>query len=187
MTKNEIIEQLNNTSALRENRLRVANLIMQDRERFDILLKIIFDIDTKISIKAAWVFEFVCKKKIHWLYDNLDYFTQNIQKLHFDSAVRSIAKVCQILVLKSQKTTIVNFTNQHKESIAEVGFDWMISRHKVAIKAYTMQTLFYLGKQFDWIHGALQAIIIDNMDKETAAYKSRGLITLAQIKKFTSR
>lgn len=187
MTKNEIVKELNNTSALRENRIRVANLISQDRESFEILLKIVFDVDNKISIKAAWIFEFVCKKQIHWLYRNLDYFTQNLSKVHFDSAVRPIAKICQLLVIKNQKTPILNFTNLHKESIAEVGFDWMISTHKVAIKAYTMQTLFYLGKQYDWIHEALQTIIIDNMDKETAAYKSRGRITIAQIKKFTSR
>jgi len=187
MTKKEIIQELNNISVLRENRIRVANLILQDKESFVILLKIVFDVNNKTSIKAAWIFEFVCKKQINGLYANLDFFVNNIQKVHFGSAVRPIAKICQLLVLKNKKTPILNFTDKHKEKIIETCFDWMLSNHKVAIKAYTMQTLFYLGKKENWVHDELVTLIINNIDSETAAYKSRGLITLAQIKKFKSR
>ncbi len=184
MTKKEIIQQLNKTTASRENRIEVANLVLQDKTNFNNLLKIVFKVDDKLSIKAAWVLEFVCKKQLSWLYENLDYFTKNIKKIHFGSAVRPIAKICQLLVLKNAKTPILNFTAKNKENIIETAFDWMISNHKVAIKAYTMQTLFYLGKEQKWIHDELEIILQNNIDSETAAYKSRGLITIAQIKKF---
>ena len=49
-----------------------------------------------------------------------------------------------------------------------------------------MYSLFLLGKEINWIHQELKNIIIKNTNNESSAYKSRGKITLAQIKKFNS-
>lgn len=187
MLKQELINELKVLSALRENRIRVSDLVLQSKANFLPLLEIVFDVNNKISIKAAWILEFVCKKEINWLFNHLSYFTKNIQHVHFDSAVRPISKICQLLMQKNNKAPILNFSNKHKEQITETCFDWMISNHKVATKAYTMQTLFLLGKQHDWIHEELKLIILKNIDFESSAYKSRGKITLKQIIKFRKK
>ena len=74
-------------------------------------------------------------------------------------------------------------TKNHIEKIIETGFDWMISNHKVATKAYTMNALFLFGKNSDWVHNELKLILQQNIPKESSAYKSRGKITLDLINK----
>jgi hypothetical protein len=187
MTKKALLLELERVSALRENRLRIAELVLQDETNFLPLLEITLNHNDHISVKAAWVFELVCTKKMTWLYNYLDVFTANIKDVHFDSAVRPLSKICQLLIIKNDKTPINNLTETHKEHIFEACFDWMISDHKVAIKAYSMYTLFLLGKQYDWIHEELKLIILKNIDSESKAYKSRGKITLEQIRKFRKK
>ena len=187
MTKKEILSQLETTDAIRSNRIRVSELILQNQQNFLPLLEIVLDVNNKTSIKAAWILEFVFIKKPDWLFSHLDLFTKNIKNVHFGSAVRPVSKICQLLIKQNDKTPILALTNIHKEQIIETAFDWMISDHKVAIKAYAMNTLYNLGKQFDWIHEELTQIITNNMDKESAAYKSRGKITLLAINKFSGK
>ena len=188
MNKQFLIEQLNNIeNAKRVNRLRVSNLVLKNPEIFPFLLDIVFDISDKTSIKAAWVLEFVCKEKLEWLTPYLDYFTENIGSIKQDSAVRPISKICEFIAKAyfSKNNSIVKdmLTKEHLDSIIETGFDWLISQHKVAVKAYTMTTLFLLGKNYDWVHQELKLIIQQNITKETAAYKARGNLTLALINK----
>lgn len=59
--------------------------------------------------------------------------------------------------------------------IIEACFDWMISDEKVAIHAYSMQILFILGKEYNWIHTELKQILIDNM-----TFGSKGYIVRAK-------
>lgn len=54
-------------------------------------------IDYKVSCRAAWVFEFVCAENIYVIVLYLDKFTKNIHKIHFDSAVRPVSKVCSFI------------------------------------------------------------------------------------------
>lgn len=188
MSKIFLFNELENLgSALRVNRQRVADLVLNDQDLFPFLLEIVFDVDNKTSIKAAWILEFVCLKNLDWLLPHLDYFTQNIGFVKFDSAVRPISKICNFLAIASNKRTS-NFikkslTKTHIDLIIEAGFDWIISDYKVATKAYTMNSLYIFGKNYDWVHKELKLIIEQNMMQESAAYKSRGKITLALINK----
>lgn len=182
MNKNQLYKELENTSALRENRLRVSNLILEDVSCIKHLIDIVFDVNDEISVKAAWVLEFVAKKDLTPIFPFLNIFTKNIQKVHFGGAVRSLAKISQLLIEKNNRQAFL--TETQKELFIETAFDWMISTHKVAIKAYSMRNLFLLGKETDWVHDELKIIIQDNISKESAAYKSRGRITLDQIEKY---
>ena len=68
MKKDFVISQLSTIeNAARENRLRVSNVVINNHQLFPVLLEIVFDIDNRMSIKAAWVLEFVCKEKLGWL------------------------------------------------------------------------------------------------------------------------
>jgi len=179
MNKNQLYKELENTSALRENRLRVSNLIIEDVSCIKHLIDIVFDVNDEISVKAAWVLEFVAKKDLTPIFPFLNIFTKNIQKVHFGGAVRSLAKISQLLIEKNNRQAFL--TETQKELFIETAFDWMISTHKVAIKAYSMRNL---GKETDWVHDELKIIIQANISKESAAYKSRGRITLDQIEKY---
>ncbi len=188
MTNIDLINELNNLGpALRLNRQRVSNLVLENPKLFPFLIDIVFEVDNKLSIKAAWVLEFVLTEKLDWIAPYLDKFTKNISKLYLGSAVRPAAKICQFIAkdytLKNNSIFKDILTKEHIDNIIETGFDWMISKHKVAIKAYTMTTLFLLGKNYDWVHQELKLIILQNIPKETAAYKARGKMTLDLINK----
>ncbi|NOR27345.1 MAG: adenylosuccinate lyase [Lutibacter sp.] len=188
MNKPFLIQQLENIkNAKRENRLRVANLVIENKELFKYLLEIVFEFDNKLSIKAAWVLEFVCAEKLNWLAPHLNYFTENISNVKFDSAVRPMSKICEFLAkdYTSKNNSIIKseINSIHIEKIIETGFDWLIGKQKVAVKAYTMEMLFLFGKKEKWVHKELQLIIQQNMINESAAYQARGKKILSWINK----
>ena len=188
MTKEYLLNELNNIeNAKKVNRLRVTNLIIEHKKLFPFLLEIVFNVDNKTSIKAAWILELVCEKKLDWLAFHLDYFTTNIYTVKFDSAVRPVSKICNFIAIAycSKKDSLIKttLTKAHINKIIETGFDWMISNQKVAAKAYTMNALYLLGKNQSWVHKELQIILQQNIPIESAAYKARGKITLSLINK----
>lgn len=188
MTKIYLIEKLEAMqNAKRENRLRVANLVVENPELMPFLIEQVFEVENKRSIKAAWTLELVCEQQLNLLIPYLDTFTTKINTLKFDSAVRPASKICNFLAIayNSKKNPLItkNLTSEYINRMIETGFDWMISNHKVATKAYTMNALFLLGKNADWVHEELKLILEQNIPKESAAYKARGKITLALINK----
>jgi len=188
MTKDLLINQLNSiTDARRVNRLRVANLVLENKELFPFLLAITFDFNNKTSIKAAWVLEFVCHKKLEWVAEYIDLFCIHLNKLHFGSAVRPVAKICELLAkaYTSKEAFYIKekLKKEHIDLIIEASFDWLISKHKVAIKVYSMETLLIFGENYNWVYEELEHIIVQNIYKESGAYKSRGKKVLLRLKK----
>ena len=98
MTTEQLYEELNYVNHSREKRLYYANLVINDSSLIPKLLDILFRVDDKISPRAAWVFEFMCGKNLEAIIPYLDVFTENMHKVHLDSAVRPVAKVCEYLV-----------------------------------------------------------------------------------------
>ena len=120
------------------------------------------------------------------VFPHLDYFVENIPKVHFDSSTRPIAKICMFLAedYSSKKKTEIkkHLTKKHIDAIIETGFDWLISDHKVAVKVYSMDSLFMFGKEKDWVHDELKLIIQQEIMNGSPAYKSRGKRILKQLK-----
>ena len=154
------------------------------------LLSILFKVDDKISPRAAWVFEFMCNNDINTIVPHLDMFTKNMHKVHLDSAVRPVAKICELITIaytnKEDNNIKTVLTETHKERIIENCFDCMINDEKVAPKAYSMSVLFLLGKDYDWVYPELARILEDDFSKQTAAFKARARHILKRIKKHQS-
>lgn len=181
----QVLDNIEN--AKRVNRLNARDVILENKSLFPFLLKIAFDSQNKTAIKAAWILELVCEQKLDLLIPQLDFFISNIKTLKNESAIRPASKICLFLgeayTSKSTNAIQKNLTKTQIEQIIETGFDWLISNHKVATKAYTMQTLYLFGENQDWVHQELKLIIQQNIMKESAAYKARGKMTLDLINK----
>ena len=67
--------------------------------------------------------------------------------------------------------------------MTECCFDWLITNQKVACQAYSMDALYLLGTEKEWIHPELKITLEQNISSQSAAYKARGRITLEKIKK----
>ena len=60
----------------------------------------------------------------------------------------------------------------------------MITDQKVAVKAYTMTTLFYLGTEVDWVHPELERLMQEGYADGSAAFKARCRHIKEAIRKF---
>lgn len=187
MTTAQLYTELNYVNHSREKRLFYAQMMQKQPELVSNLLDILFRVDDKISPRAAWVFEFMCHEDINTIIPHLDRFTSNLHKVHLDSAVRPVAKICELLAVaythKEDNLIKTALTKIHIERIIETCFDYMINDEKVAPKAYSMSTLFLFGKDYDWVYPELTRILEDDFTKQSAAFKARARHILKKIKK----
>lgn len=186
-----LVSALNNVdSPRRDNRKNVANIVLENPNLCKYLVRLTFNIDDKNSIKASWVLEWICTHHgIKHILPYLDEFTQNISKVYFDSAIRPCAKICEHLAIAytSNKNKDVKefLTEKHIEKIIETGFDWLITDQKIAVKAYTMQTLYLFGLEIDWVHPELEHIIKSKVIHQSKGCEARGRKILGFIAKRT--
>jgi hypothetical protein len=177
MTINQLYKYLNHVNSSRESRTKYANMVLNDLNLIPKLIDILFMVDDAVSCKAAWVLEFVCDIKRDAIIPFLDKFTRNIHTIHLDSAVRPVAKICEFLAkdyyLEQDNSIKKALTPIYQERIIETCFDWMITDQKVAVKAYAMNTLFLLGKDFNWVHTELILILERDFHSSSAAFKAR--------------
>ena len=177
LSTEELYKELRYVNHSREKRLYYANLVIQNTELIPNLLEILFQVDDKTSCRAAWVFEFMCGEQIEASIPYLDTFTENIHRVHLDSAIRPVAKVCEYLIKayynKTENQIQMALRPNHKEKIVEACFDWMINDEKIAPKAYAMNTLYLLGKDYDWIHPELAMILERDYQMQSSGFKAR--------------
>ncbi|WP_418509721.1 adenylosuccinate lyase [Corallibacter sp.] len=187
MTTEQLYEELNYVNHSREKRLYYANLVLNNPDLVPKLLHILFQVDDKISCRAAWVFEFMCGEKLEAIIPHLDYFTEHMHKVHLDPAVRPVAKVCEYITKayysKTENDIQQALTPTHKERIIEVCFDYMINDEKIAPKAYSMNSLYLLGQDYDWIHPELVLILERDFQMQSSGFKARAKQILHKIKK----
>jgi len=177
LTTEALYKELNYVNHSREKRLFYANLMINNPHLIPKLLEILFMVNDKISPRAAWVLEFTIGKNLTTIIPHLDYFIENMHKVHLDSAVRPVAKICEYLILAyyggDSPKIKAHLLPKHLEKITETCFDWMINDEKVAPKAYSMNCLYLLGRDYDWIHPELITILQRDYHSQSAAFKAR--------------
>jgi hypothetical protein len=187
LTHEELYKELSYVNHSRENRKKYALLVITNPDLIPKVLDILLMVDDKTSCRAAWLLEFVARENLDSILPYLDRFTEHMHKVHLDPAVRPVAKICEYLIEayyhRDNNHTKDYLTSEHKERIIELSFDYMITDQKVAAKAYSMNSLFLLGKEYDWIHPELAMILERDFNSGTAAFKARARHLLKKLKK----
>lgn len=187
MTFEQLYSELNYVNHSREKRKYYATIVLNNPDLLPILLKVVFDINDKISARAAWLFEFVARENLNAILPYLDTYIENMHTVRLDAAVRPMAKVAEYLTVaydhQTANETQQKLTITHRKKITEACFDWMLSNQKVAVKAYSMRTLYILGKEFDWIHAELLLILERDYNTHSAAFKARARDIIKKIRK----
>lgn len=187
MTKEQLYDELAYVNHSRENRKRYAHLVINNLELLPIVMDLAFDIEDKKSYRACWLLEFVARENLDAILPFLDRFTSEMHKVKLDAAVRPTAKICEYLIEayyhKSPNKTKEFLNAEHKERIIELSFDYLITDQKIAPQAYSMNTLFLLGKDYDWVHPELIQILEQNFATGSAGYKARARHLLEKLKK----
>jgi len=177
VNKKDLISELNSwNTAERAFRNQSAKFVLDHPETFPFLIKLVFEGQERIHIKAAWILELVCIENIFLISSYLDYFSKNLVKITNESALRPIAKVCSFIAgayYSNSNNDIHNrLSENNTELIIESNFDWLIGKHKIACKVYAMDTLFLFGSETNWVHKELKLIIEQNIIHESPGYLS---------------
>lgn len=187
MTTEQLYKELEYVNHSRDHRKKYALLVINNPNLIPQVLDILFNVDDKRSCRAAWLLEFVARENLDAILPHLDKITMEMHRVHLDPAVRPMAKICEYLI-EAYYHKLPNHTKDylksiHKERIIELSFDYLITDQKVAAKAYSMNTLFLLGKEYDWIHPELVLILERDFNSGSAAFKARARHLLKKLKK----
>ncbi|ALU75220.1 hypothetical protein AUW17_08070 [Tenacibaculum dicentrarchi] len=160
------------------NRNKAANSVLAHPKLIKQLVYLTFDVNNKQSIKASWVLEWICTQhSIDYILPYIGVFTEKISSLHFDSAIRPCAKICENLAIEytstTQNKTKNTVTAKHIDSIIETGFDWLLTDQKIAVYAYSMTFLFFFGLEKNWVHFELKHLITTKIIHKSKACKAR--------------
>ncbi len=158
-------------------RMEMARFILQHPQLVHNMLEIAFQNDNPISARACRVLEYAARQDLRYLDPHLDQWVSGLSGLHLDSSIRPMAKICELLVLEyygeASKTGTSCLAPKHLEIMVSACFNWLIGPHKVAPKAYSMTSLYHLGKDHDWVHAELQLLLENEYSNGSAAYKAR--------------
>ncbi len=184
MNRQEIEQYLESINHSIAKRKEATTYFFKQPSLTPLILEIAFTVDSKISTRATWLLEFMTREHITFILPYLDLFCKNMKHVYQDASVRPIAKICEHLIeayYKENSEVKKHLTASYKEQITELCFDYLISNQKVAAKAYSMNVLFLLGKETDWIHPALKQILQRDINTESAAFKARAKQILKKI------
>lgn len=186
MNKEDLINQIESIkNARRVYRDNAAKFVLENPELFPFLLELVFENKIKTAIKASWVLELVCMEQIKLMALHLNYFTERLKKLDHESILRPLSKICFFITntyCSSNSNQInKNLTMQNKTQMIEVNFDWLIENRKVATQVFAMDTLYFLGLEFDWVHQELKLILEQNLSKGSPGYQVRAKRTLKKL------
>ncbi|WP_405224501.1 adenylosuccinate lyase [Dokdonia sp. Asnod1-B02] len=187
MTLSELYNELAYVNHSREKRAYYAQLILNEPSLMELVLEILFMVDDARSPKTGWIAEFATKEDITIILPHLELFTTKMHTVYQDAALRPVSKICEELAISYYKMknlqTRASLTKIQRERMVTAAFDWLITDQKVAVKAYSMTSLYYLGTEFNWIHEDLQRIMEENYMTSSAAYKARCKHITAWIKR----
>lgn len=186
MTRDQLYKELDYVNHSRENRKKYASLVIDNPILLPVVMDILFDVDDKTSCRAAWLLEFVARENLNAILPHLDRITSEMNRVHFDSAVRPIAKICEYLIeayySKHDNKTKSYLSSDHKEKIVELCFDYLISDKPIAPQAYSMNVLYLLGQDYDWIHPELIQVLRKNYPTGSKGYKARARCIFEKLK-----
>lgn len=189
MNKYSLIKELHSVpNRQREGLKKISKTILKDQSLFEPLVEIAFDYDNDISLKAINTLEMVSEQHTDWIAYNLSYFTQNISKLKSESAIKSAAKICNLIsqeyTSKYDSPIKLLATHEQISEIIETCFDWLLNKELAhGIKGHAMETLFNLGKKINWVHYELKLILEKNMGDRFNAFTNKAKKILGLIEK----
>jgi hypothetical protein len=131
------------------------------------LTEIAFNINDKNHHKACWILELICEEQIKLFLPFIDKFCETLPDFKIDKVLRPTSKICMFLC-NSKK---VSLTELQEEKIIETCLDRLIYKDLAATAAYSMRTLYELGKKYDWVNEELIIILSRDFSNQTPGYR----------------
>lgn len=177
---------LKKTSALKTDREATAGFVIRNPEYYQILLEHGLNPEPSNSKKACWVLELVLFSEPKWLDTHRDLFFLLAEQVKEGSALRPLAKIIAYWSEEALTKKTPEFPSLNREETAKLTtlcFTWLLEDLPVAVKVFSMEALFHLGKQEAWIHKELMDYLERNYDTAQPAFKARARDLLKKLKK----
>lgn len=184
MTWKEIEDLLKKTSALRTEREAAASLIGSTPEGLRTLLEIIASDNSEIQIKGCWVTELIIIEHPEYLSTCRELFFSALKSTTRSSAIRPLAKIIALWSAATFSATRDSFPvlkPEESHHLAECCFSWLLEEQPVAVRVYSMEALFHLGKNIPWIHPELKAHLLGSFPLAPPGFKARAKKILKQL------
>ncbi|THD67478.1 hypothetical protein E7Z59_07395 [Robertkochia marina] len=181
----DLIKLLEKTSALRNDREAAADFVLQNPKYYPSLLHCAMSNDPTISKKACWVLEIVILSEPQLLDSHRRLFFNLIKHIKDGSARRPLAKIIAHWSEETISNETPGFPTLNREEIKKltaITFNWMLNELPVAVKVFSMEALFHLGKKEAWVHEELLAYIQKNYENAQPAFKARARHLMQKLK-----
>ena len=185
--EDQLFTDLLQLNAKPENRKVFTQKLLASPILIEEILGFILDEHKEFSAKAARALELVCQKVVVLIFQHKKKLFEIASTAKQDDVIRPLAKIFELWTLDHfSKNPTIQLQTKDQERITTICFDWLISKQKVAPKAYSMQTLYLLGTKTAWIHPELKLILEQNYARGTSGYKARARKILQKINKPTT-
>jgi hypothetical protein len=159
----------------RKKALSIAEYACSSHEHFKELMKCFLANEYRLAQRAAWSVSWAARKKPELIKPFIKDLVAQLNRTDVHNAVirNSVRVLEEIEIPEELHGDVMNacFAFIEKPSTP------------VAIKAFSMTTLFNLSKYYPEIKSELKLIIENNWDNESAAFKSRGKRILKALQK----
>ena len=150
----------------KEHALKIANYACTSKKNFKALMQCFMSDEYRLAQRAAWSVSWAAKKKPVMITPFIKDLVAVLQKSNVHTAViRNAVRVLEAIDIPEKfHGTVMNACFNFIEQPST----------PVAIKAFSLTTLFNLSNFYPEIKHELKIIIEERWDTETAAFKSRG-------------
>ena len=164
------------------SRSKIAGILAQDPEYLNECIELIVKHNDDFSLKCLMAIEMLSRNRFHFL---KPYSSQLILcgKLFSDSSSRRcLAKLYGLIIDENlNKQSKFELTRNLKQEILELNFKWLLSQEKAAVKVFSMQNIYNLRHEEDWIGKELKGILEKEILNSSAGYKSRATKILRKL------
>ncbi|MEO6686437.1 MAG: hypothetical protein ABIN24_10740 [Dyadobacter sp.] len=153
--------------------LAITEFAVSSDENFKELIDCFLSKDIRVAQRAAWSVSWAAQKKPEIVEPYIGILVDQLKRKDVHNAViRNSLRILEDLIIPE------TFHGEVMDSC----FKFLQKRETaIAIKAFALTVLFNLSKTYPDIKNELRLIIEENMDYETAAYRSRGKKILARL------
>lgn len=161
--REELLKEKNHT---REKALKISEYAGSSPKYFKELMQCFLSNEYRLAQRAAWSVSWAAQKKPELIQPYIkDLIVQLPRKDVHDAIIRNSVRILQkIKIPEAFHADLMNNCFAFIES----------NTTPVAIKAFSLTTLFNLSEIYPEINNELKLIIEERWNKETAAFKSRG-------------
>lgn len=170
-------------NAKRIYRDQASDEILRNPELLSPLIRTVFSSDAVRSVKAAWILELVCLYEPKLLIPYIQLLASNLKKITNESALRPLSKIGSLMSKEYFLEPWEDFDPDAPwiNALVSQNFEWLSGDHKVAAKVFAMESLYYWGIKFDWVHEELIFRLQKDFRSGSSGYQSRARKILDKI------